>query len=275
MNSPKRLPNRQQVENQFDRAASSYDRVAGLQRRMGETLLERLRALNIKPESPIIDLGCGTGELLRQLHDDGFSKLTGLDLSSQMIAIAKKKSSAANFVRADIESIPCRDASFDVVVSNAAVQWCDPDLAATEIHRVVKPGGRLLLNSFIAGTLGQWHQAFEANGFESRVHLLADSERVTSAFADAGFELIEVQQFRETSTFDSIKSMFASIKQLGATNAMESRSRPMSRREYESLKQHFQVQLDAGKPLGLDFLWVQIEAKSPTAPRQNSDAKQR
>ena len=261
MNSPKRLLKRQQIQNQFDRAAATYDNVAGLQRRMGKMLLSRIADLKTPKHSQLVDLGCGTGELLQRLEREGYSDLCGLDLSSQMISVARQKSPTAKFHHAAIEELPFEESCFDVAISNAAIQWCDTDVAANKMFRVVKPGGTILINVFTAGTLRQWHDAFVATGFESRVHPLAGAEEIEAAFTAAGFADMEVQLHREAAEFDSIESMYASIRQLGATNAMSSRSRGMSRGEYLALKDHFQVQLDSAGLLQLDFEWVQIEAR--------------
>lgn len=258
MNSPRRLLNQQQVKNQFDRAAATYDSVAGLQRQMGGALLHQLSELRLAKEVRLIDLGCGTGELLSQLVDDGYTSLTGLDLSSAMIEQAKRKASSAAFLHAPIESIPVADNAFEVVVSNAAIQWCEPDVAASEIARILKPDGRLLLNSFVKGTLRQWAEAFEACGVTSRVHPLATAEDTRIAFKEAGLEIKKFEECTETSTFDSVDSMFASIRKLGATNATASRKQPISRREYLAIRQHFQLQLDTQGKLELDFVWAKL-----------------
>ena len=259
MNSPNRSLARQQVQNQFDHAASTYDSVAWLQRKMGDTLLKLIAKAELS-DTPLIDLGCGTGELLRKLESLGLGNLTGLDISEKMIDVAKEKTEQATFLQADIESIPVDDESFFGVVSNAAIQWCDPRVAAGEIHRVLQPGGSVFLNSFVTGTLAQWHDAFVSNGLESRVHALADQTEMEAAFHSADFYPVEVQEFKETTSFRSIESMFASIKQLGATNAMASRSKRMSRSEYMTLKQHFESTLENRGRLELDFAWVQIVA---------------
>ena len=252
---------RQQVQNQFDRAAATYDSVASLQRRMGKALLRRIEDLSTPRESRLVDLGCGTGELLQQLEREGYVNLCGLDLSSQMIAIAQQKAPAAKFHHAAIEQLPFDESCFDVAVSNAAIQWCDADVAANEIYRALKPGGTTLANVFTSGTLRQWHEAFISSGYESRVHPLASSQEIETAFTAAGFVDMEVQLCRETTEFDSIESMFDSIRRLGATNAMSSRSRNMSRGEYLSLKNHFLAQLETVGKLQLDFELVQIEAR--------------
>lgn len=260
MNSPKRILDRQQIEKQFDLAAATYDSVAGLQRRMGSSLLQKIVESNVAKEIPLVDLGCGTGELLCGLAGEGFSNLTGLDLSSQMIELAKPKTPAAKFLHADIENIPCEENQFEAAVSSAAIQWCDTDSAAVEIRRVLQPQGHLFLTTFVPGTLGQWHNAFTVHGFESRVHQLAEGQDVRSAFERAGFEVTDYRELKETVRFDSLESMFQSIKRLGATNAMDSRARRMTRSEYKTLKHHLLSDLNSNGQLELDFAWVQIVA---------------
>ena len=227
---------------------------------MGDALLKLIAKAELS-DAPLIDLGCGTGELLRNLESLGHGNLTGLDISEKMIEVAKEKTESSNFLHADLESIPVADESYFGVASNAAIQWCDPHVAAGEIHRVLQPGGSVFLTSFVSGTLAQWHDAFVSNGLESRVHPLPDQTEMEAAFQSADFYPIAVQAFKETTSFRSIESMFASIKQLGATNAMASRSKRMSRSEYETLKQHFANTLENRGRLELDFTWVQIVAK--------------
>lgn len=248
------------MQNQFDCAAETYDSVAWLQRKMGDSIVSDVLGRDLPRDIALIDLGCGTGELLRKLAGHQFTQLTGLDLSKKMLGIASEKSPDASFVHADLQSIPFPDHSFSAVVSNAAIQWCDPDAAAKEIARILKPGGLLSLNIFVAGTLAQWDAAFLENGYESRVHKLFDGSRVAEAFAAFGFEQCEIEQHQETNSFGSIDSMFASIKHLGASNAMA--RRPMSRKEYIDLRRHFEQRLESDGRLGVDFVWLQIRSGS-------------
>ncbi len=261
LNSPRRLLNQQQVKNQFDRAAATYDSAAGLQRKMGESLQDELRTLGLPKDIKLIDLGCGTGELLRQLEQDGYTSLYGLDLSSSMIEVAKTKAPSVDFLHAPIESVPVGDSKFDVVISNAAIQWCDTETAACEIARILKPGGHLLLNSFVHGTLRQWDEAFVACGVASRVHPLATSKETESAFASAGFQITAIAERVATSSFDSVTPMFSSIRKLGATNATTSRKQSITRSEYLAIREHFQEQVGVAERVDLDFVWVQLCAQ--------------
>jgi trans-aconitate 2-methyltransferase len=75
-----------------------------------------------RPNMRIVDLGCGTGELTRELHEQfGTSETLGIDSSESMLAKASP-SSTLHFQLADIESF-IADRPFDLIFSNAALHW--------------------------------------------------------------------------------------------------------------------------------------------------------
>jgi malonyl-CoA O-methyltransferase len=251
-----------QVQRQFDRAAESYDSVASVQRRMGEQIVAAINEVDVSKEQPLVDLGCGTGTLLEKVSKLGFSDLTGVDLSPQMLAHTIEKVEQIELIEADIESLPFENDSFSTVISNAAIQWCSTTTAATEMHRILQPTGRLFASTFVAGTLAQWQTAFEINGLPSRVHSLETAQQIEAAFTQAGFADLKIDTYTIVSEFDAVDSMFQSIKKLGATNAMESRPRGMMRRsEYQTLVGHFQQQLKKEGVLKLDFCYVIVTAQ--------------
>lgn len=99
------------------------------------------------PRRRILDVGCGTGELLRRMRaalprDD----VVGFDFSAGMLQRAAAKQCAVRLVRGDAGHLPFRDASIDVITSTEAFHWFpDQDQALREFRRVLTPGGRLLL----------------------------------------------------------------------------------------------------------------------------------
>jgi ubiquinone/menaquinone biosynthesis C-methylase UbiE len=97
----------------------------------------------------IADLGCGTGTLSALFAREGHH-VTGVDFSREMLRIAREKTAgivpAPVFVEADVQDTPLTAGSFDVVLSRH-VLWAtaDPASAVRAWHRLVRPGGVLLL----------------------------------------------------------------------------------------------------------------------------------
>ena len=137
-----------QVRLQYDRLADIYDR------RWSHYITNTLEFLKDWVQIPvggtILDVACGTGEFERLiLADHPQQRMIGVDLSENMLAIAQAKCdrySHIQFQRASVESLPLSDQSVDLVVSaNAFHYFRDPQTALTEMYRVVKPGGQVVI----------------------------------------------------------------------------------------------------------------------------------
>ncbi len=119
----------------------------------------------------VVDLGCGTGELTSVLHARlGATETLGIDSSAEMLAKAPA-TPGVRFERHDIREFR-PDGRFDVVFSNAALQWVDdhPSLFA-ELTKYVAPGGQLAVQ-------------MPAN-FDYPTHLVAAEVGAESPFAEA------------------------------------------------------------------------------------------
>jgi ubiquinone/menaquinone biosynthesis C-methylase UbiE len=98
------------------------------------------------PES-ILDVGCGTGRLLRKSGQRWpGARLVGVDSALGMIQAARNLTPGASFYTASAESIPMPDASVEVAMSTMSYQyWEDRAAGVREIARVLRPGGRFCL----------------------------------------------------------------------------------------------------------------------------------
>jgi trans-aconitate 2-methyltransferase len=98
-----------------------------------------------RPDMRIVDLGCGTGELTRELHEQlGASETIGIDSSESMLQKATP-SATLHFQRGDIESFTS-DRPFDLVFSNAALHWIpDHERLFTRLMSLLAPNGQLAL----------------------------------------------------------------------------------------------------------------------------------
>lgn len=138
----------------LDILAPVYDRycpIVGLGRAFRQATLYRAE---LKPGESVLDVGCGTGVLTRlaalAVGQTGYA--IGIDPAAKMIEVAKKNAlkegSRAEFRLAVIEDLPFEDNRFDCVLSSAMLHHLPPEVKVkglSEVHRVLKPGGRLVL----------------------------------------------------------------------------------------------------------------------------------
>lgn len=187
-----------QTEGRLIRWASYYDAAVNLTTLGHARRLRRVtvdQAL-IKPGESVLDVGCGTGEvtLLAKTRAKA-GKVYGIDPAPEMIAAARKKAGHKGldieFRVGVIESLPFPDASIDVVTSSLMMHHLPEDLKArglTEIYRVLKPGGRLLIADFMRPTGSFINHLFIA--FTRHRGLKSGVEDLERLLKQAGFNQI-------------------------------------------------------------------------------------
>lgn len=93
------------------------------------------------PGTRALELGCGAGEYTIGLAASG-ADVTGVDLSAELVGVARERVPSARFIVSDAESLAgVDDATMDCVVGNAALHHFDLGAALASIRRVLKPGG--------------------------------------------------------------------------------------------------------------------------------------
>ena len=137
------------VVSEYARAAQHYDEKWAFY--VEATTRETLRRMPVRPDSRVLDVGCGTGELLRRLRAKyPQAVLAGLDPVPEMLEVARGKLSGNEDLRVGYaDSLPWRAGSFDVVVScNMFHYITHPVEALREMARVIRPGGALVLTDW-------------------------------------------------------------------------------------------------------------------------------
>lgn len=145
---------KRQAAEEFTRWSESYDRCVLQWLLFGPShraLIKRIRAVAGDKPSTVLDIGCGTGlfaSRLRQALPN--SRVFGLDLVADMLAQGaprwKHHADTVFPVQGDSEHLPFASGSFDFITcANSFHHYPNQDQAVAEMHRVLKPGGRLLL----------------------------------------------------------------------------------------------------------------------------------
>lgn len=164
----------------FDLSAKTYD--SWCETKIGAFVDQLEKDLMKKVAQPqkgekALDLGCGTGIYSYWLYEQGL-KVTGIDISKNMLDVAKKKKHASDvtFVHGDISKLPFADETFDLVISNIVLEFThNPQEIVKEAMRVVKKDGRLVIG-FI-GKDSSWGKMYQEKG----------KHQPTSVFSEAQF----------------------------------------------------------------------------------------
>ncbi|MFQ6345875.1 class I SAM-dependent methyltransferase [Pseudomonas sp. R11F] len=118
-------------------------------------------ALGVEPQSTVIDLGAGTGKFTRLLSTLT-PALIAVEPIAAMAAQLTRSLPDVRLVEGTAESIPLGDATADAVVCAQAFHWFATQAALAQIHRVVKPGGRLGLVWNVRDESVDWVAAISA-----------------------------------------------------------------------------------------------------------------
>lgn len=200
---PKRLHPRSAVAQRtagitLDHAAPLYDWLAPLMTLGSEHRLHKQVVARLALDRPaaVLDVGCGTGTLTRQIYDalpaEAPRRVCGVDAAEAMIAVANKKAGARPglaFAAALAEELPYPDASFDRVLSTFFFHHLNVDLkiqSLAEIWRVLRPGGQAAILDVdvpyslfgkICAWSGYWlfHQAEIAENIRGKLRAALDA----------------------------------------------------------------------------------------------------
>jgi SAM-dependent methyltransferase len=142
--------------------------------------------LTARPDERIAEIGCGPGRTLGRLATAGAQTL-GVDISPDMVGLATQRNAAhvaagrLRVIEGDGTALPVDDGDLDGVISVHSIYfWADPPAVLAELHRALRPGGRLVL-AFRGGE----HPL--PSRFDPTVYQMATTSEVAGWLRAAGF----------------------------------------------------------------------------------------
>ncbi len=220
---------RRLVERHFSGLAGEYDRYAGGLGGVAAGLLGLWREPGGAARGRVLDVGTGTGALMRRLHAEypGATPVMA-DLAHGMTMTAAAALPAAAAVDADARQLPFHGGAFSLVLSASVYQWVEPlGQAFAESFRVLSRGGRFAFALFGRRTLFELRQshrraAAEA-GIRSHAQEFPDLEEIRRALREAGFVIERLMSEDEVEYHADVPELLRALKHIGAANAAADR----------------------------------------------------
>lgn len=216
----------------FCRAAKHYEEAAFVQEEIGQRLLERCQWLKVQPVS-ILNLGSASGRFTQALQNVyPKAQIIGLDVALGMCQVALNQAPKKtyktflkkhpSFVCADMEVLPFRAHSFDLVVSNCTFEWSRtlPSLFL-ELKRVLKDKGSLLFTTAGPDTLFELaRSAYNVDG-QYHVNAFLDMHHIGDMLLKAGWDDPVMDREEMTITYSSVQALLSDIRKSGSGYVFE------------------------------------------------------
>lgn len=175
----------------------------------------------LKPGERVLDLACGSGLVARLAAPEvgPMGQITGLDINAGMLDVARSlpapSGASVTWVQGSAEAMDFPDASFEVILCQQGLQFFpDKPAALREMHRVLVPGGRVLLSvwksagpyNLAVGEALERHVDAETVAKYRASRLVPNGEALHRLLVDAGFHAIHIGPSGMTIRLPSLES---------------------------------------------------------------------
>lgn len=183
-----------EIENFFDQCAPSWDKEECHTLEEKKYLLDKVQ---IKPNTKVIDIACGTGVITKLLHNYSHDTVKGIDISQKMIDIAKNKYQLEKdiiFEKCDLLDLKEENYYDYAIIYNAYPHFLDIDALINKLNQILKKGGKFaILHSLSREELKKHHGKRAIN-----VSRTLNSPKEESEAFKQYFDIIEASETEHT-----------------------------------------------------------------------------
>jgi malonyl-CoA O-methyltransferase len=207
------------VSHNFNRFAKTYDEFAVVQKEIAKRLFNRLEIINSKLqnnlEHNILELGSGTGILSKLLLNKYQAKqIIATDFANQSLTL----NPLPNKICLDSHELPVKENSFEIVISNLMMQWCDIEQITKEASKVLKNDGLFLFSTFGPQTLIELGESWSKVDNNQHISTFMDMHDIGDKMLGLGFKNVVVESEIITLTYEKVMDLLIDLKNIGAQN---------------------------------------------------------
>lgn len=264
-------PDKAGLRRNFRRRAATYEQYAQVQRAMAGELL-RLAEASVKAAARLLEVGCGTGTLTRELRRlNPRAWLLAVDLDPEILRHARATlagDEGVAWLAMDAEHL-CRG-DFDLIIANSVFQWFSrPQATLARYHQMLRPGGLLAFSAMGPATfreLGQaWRQAVPAPEAGPPVPVAArfpDGQKWLAMLRQAGFQEVRLTRELKVVSYPSVLDFLRAIQ---GTGAVSPRPRALTPRRLRRLLTVYQELFGNGViPATYELLYLTARKEAPS-----------
>jgi ubiquinone/menaquinone biosynthesis C-methylase UbiE len=182
-----------------------------------------IQRANPQPGEHVLDVACGTGIVTRNVAPRVGSQgmVIGIDLNPNMLSMARlaaeREGLTMEWRLSPAEKLPFPDGNFDLILCQFGLMFFrDRRASLTEMHRVLRPGGRIVLSVWqglerhpFYRTLHNVSSQLLGKSVVQTVFSLGDSDEVRKLLSDAGFQQIEIEPLSIMARFPNAEEFLA------------------------------------------------------------------
>lgn len=249
--------NKQLIMYNFNKAANQYLHYADIQKNPAlkiHSLIEN----QLSDSLFVLDLGSGPGTFSHLKKPIVNTNIILYDLSLSMLKYAANNHHCGNLINGDAELLPFKDSCFNLIISNLMFQWINNKRQAlNEISRIMLPGGTFVCSSLITPSLWQLKNAWATIDNKNHALNFLNRDEYKILYQEAGFEIIQLQQWSNTLFFASYYELLYHFKNTG-TNIPKNDSRGLGGINLlkEISKSYEKFRTNEGLPLTYEYILI-------------------
>lgn len=225
------------LKKRFSRSAYTYDKYSKIHQDVAKHLIKHTELPDI--ESPILEIGAGTGILTSQLLNYYCkNQIVCLDISSTMLKKIKSKIIDLNCIQGDFNSLPFLP-SFNFVVSSASLHWADDtDSIIKILHNSLRKNGVFSIAIMLDNTYHLLKKIKKDIGVPVKNSKLPVHNDFIDKLKSSGFTISRAENNFFLEKFNSIEEVFISIHHLGVSGL---NIKPLPRGILKSIKNRYLI----------------------------------